>query len=95
MARAWRCLEAGCDAVIIAPDDEQLVAAVNRHVGEVQHDADGRDALHLLDRRVFRGSAQPPVRARFPAIGTHELVVGAEAVAFAVHDLRTADAVVA
>ena len=37
MARAWRCLEAGCDAVIVAPDDEQLVAAVNRHVGEVHH----------------------------------------------------------
>ena len=34
MARAWRCLEAGCDAVITAPDDEALVAAVNRHVGE-------------------------------------------------------------
>jgi Protein of unknown function (DUF1059) len=35
VARAWRCLEAGCDALITAPDDEQLVAAVNRHVGEV------------------------------------------------------------
>lgn len=37
MARAWHCLEAGCDAVIVAPDDEQLVAAVNHHVGEVHH----------------------------------------------------------
>ena len=35
MARAWRCLEAGCDAVIVAGDDDQLVAAVNRHVAEV------------------------------------------------------------
>jgi predicted small metal-binding protein len=34
VARAWRCLESGCDAVITAEDDEQLVAAVNRHVTE-------------------------------------------------------------
>lgn len=38
MARAWRCLEVGCDAVITAPDDQQLVAAVNTHVAEV-HDS--------------------------------------------------------
>jgi hypothetical protein len=36
--RAWRCLEAGCDAVITAEDDEQLVAAANRHVAEA-HDS--------------------------------------------------------
>jgi predicted small metal-binding protein len=34
MARAWRCLEAGCDTVVTADDDEQLVAAVNRHMAE-------------------------------------------------------------
>ena len=38
MARAWRCLEAGCDEVVIADDDQQLVAAVNRHVAEA-HDS--------------------------------------------------------
>ena len=38
MARAWRCLEAGCGMVITAPDDQQLVVAVNRHVAEV-HDS--------------------------------------------------------
>ena len=38
MARAWRCLEAGCDTVVTADDDEQLVATVNRHVGEA-HDS--------------------------------------------------------
>jgi Protein of unknown function (DUF1059) len=37
VARAWRCLEAGCDALIVAPDDEQLVAAANRHVSEEHH----------------------------------------------------------
>jgi len=34
VARAWRCLDAGCEAVITAADDAQLVVAVNRHVGE-------------------------------------------------------------
>jgi predicted small metal-binding protein len=38
MARAWRCLEAGCDVVVVADDDQQLVAAVNRHVAEA-HDS--------------------------------------------------------
>ena len=36
--RSWRCLEVGCDAVITAEDDEQLVAAVNLHVAEA-HDS--------------------------------------------------------
>ncbi|MDX6594158.1 MAG: hypothetical protein QOJ13_3354 [Gaiellales bacterium] len=35
MARAWRCLEAGCDALITAENDEELLAAANQHVGEV------------------------------------------------------------
>jgi Protein of unknown function (DUF1059) len=38
VARAWRCLEAGCDAVVTAEDDEQLVVAANRHVAEA-HDS--------------------------------------------------------
>jgi predicted small metal-binding protein len=35
VARAWRCLEAGCDALITAENDEELLAAANQHVGEV------------------------------------------------------------
>jgi predicted small metal-binding protein len=38
MARAWRCLEAGCEVVVVADDDQQLVAAVKRHVAEA-HDS--------------------------------------------------------
>jgi predicted small metal-binding protein len=38
MARAWRCLETGCDVTVVADDDQQLVAAVNRHVAEA-HDS--------------------------------------------------------
>jgi hypothetical protein len=37
VARSWRCLETGCDAVIVAADDEVLVVAVNRHMDEAHH----------------------------------------------------------
>jgi predicted small metal-binding protein len=38
MSRQYQCLEAGCDQRIVAPDDEALVAAVQRHVAE-EHDS--------------------------------------------------------
>jgi predicted small metal-binding protein len=45
MARAWRCLEAGCDAVITAENDDELVAAVDRHVGEVHGSFELEDVI--------------------------------------------------
>jgi hypothetical protein len=45
MARSWRCLEAGCDVVIIAPDDEQLVVAVNRHMSETHQSFELEDVI--------------------------------------------------
>jgi predicted small metal-binding protein len=45
VTRAWRCLEAGCDAVITADNDEELVAAVNRHVGEVHGSFELEDVI--------------------------------------------------
>jgi hypothetical protein len=38
MARAYQCLEAGCDEQIIAADEDALVEAVQRHIGE-KHDS--------------------------------------------------------
>jgi len=38
MARSYQCLEAGCDEEIVAPDEEALVVAVQRHVAE-KHDS--------------------------------------------------------
>ncbi|MFN8217770.1 MAG: DUF1059 domain-containing protein [Solirubrobacterales bacterium] len=35
--KRFECLEAGCDAVVTAETDEELVAAVERHMAEV-HD---------------------------------------------------------
>ena len=36
MARQYECLDAGCGATIVAPDEEALVEAVQRHMAE-QH----------------------------------------------------------
>jgi len=41
--RRWRCLEAGCDAVVTAPDDEELVEKANEHV------RDAHDSYELED----------------------------------------------
>ena len=38
MTRRWECLEVGCGATVTAPDDEELVEAVNAHVREA-HDS--------------------------------------------------------
>jgi predicted small metal-binding protein len=38
VARRWQCLEVGCDAVVTAASDEELVEAANAHVREA-HDS--------------------------------------------------------
>jgi hypothetical protein len=45
MARAWRCLEAGCDELVVAADDEQLVAAANGHVAEAHQSFELEDVI--------------------------------------------------
>ena len=34
MAKRWTCVEAGCDAEIVAPDVETAVELVQRHIEE-------------------------------------------------------------
>lgn len=43
MACQYQCLDAGCDAVIVAADTEALVAAVHEHM------ADEHDSFELED----------------------------------------------
>jgi predicted small metal-binding protein len=38
MPRRYECLDAGCGATIIAPDESALVEAVRRHMAE-EHDS--------------------------------------------------------
>ena len=34
----WECMEAGCGAVVMAEDEDELIAKVNEHVGAA-HDS--------------------------------------------------------
>jgi hypothetical protein len=38
MARRYECLDAGCDAVIVAADEAALVQAVQQHMAD-EHDS--------------------------------------------------------
>ena len=38
MPRRYECLDAGCGATIVAPDEQALVEAVQRHMAE-KHDS--------------------------------------------------------
>jgi hypothetical protein len=58
VARQWRCLEAGCDVVVIAETDERLVEAVNAHV------RDAHDSYELED--VILAGAQDAGAAAAP-----------------------------
>jgi predicted small metal-binding protein len=64
MARRWRCLEVGCEAVVDADSDEALVEAANTHVREA-HDsyeleevilASAEDAPASANERTADGS---------------------------------------
>ena len=42
---AWECLEAGCEAVVTADDEDELVAKVNAHVGEAHGSYELEDVI--------------------------------------------------
>jgi predicted small metal-binding protein len=43
--KSWRCLEVDCDHVVTAADDEELVDAVNAHVGEAHGSYELEDVI--------------------------------------------------
>jgi predicted small metal-binding protein len=43
--KKWECLEAGCDAVVTAEDDDELIAKVNEHVGEAHGSYELEDVI--------------------------------------------------
>ena len=53
MLRRWRCLEAGCDVVVTAESDQQLVEAVNVHVRDA-HDS------YELEEVILAGAEDEP-----------------------------------
>jgi predicted small metal-binding protein len=51
----WKCLEAGCDVVITAEDEDELIEKVNAHVGEV-HDSYELDEIILANAEEAGGA---------------------------------------
>jgi predicted small metal-binding protein len=43
--KRWECLEAGCEAVVTAVDDDELVEKVNAHVGEAHGSYELEDVI--------------------------------------------------
>jgi len=35
MAKRWSCVEAGCDFVVTAPDEETIVSLAQEHIADV------------------------------------------------------------
>ena len=46
--KRWECMEAGCSAVVIAADEDELVERVNAHVSEA-HDSYELEDVILAD----------------------------------------------
>lgn len=53
MARRWRCLEVGCETVVEAGSDDELVEAANAHVREA-HDS------YELEEVILAGAEDAP-----------------------------------
>ena len=41
----WECLEAGCEAVVTAADEDELLEKVNAHVGEAHGSYELEDVI--------------------------------------------------
>jgi predicted small metal-binding protein len=41
----YRCLEAGCGAVVVAASEQELIEAVNRHIGDVHNSIELEDVI--------------------------------------------------
>lgn len=52
----WTCLEAGCNAVVTAGDEDELIEKVNAHVGEAH------DSYELEDIILANATEQDDVR---------------------------------
>lgn len=53
MSPSWRCLEAGCGAVVTGDDDAATIAAAQEHMGTVHGSFELEDVVEaaLEDRR--------------------------------------------
>jgi hypothetical protein len=43
--KRWTCMEAGCSAVVVAADEDELVEQVNAHVGDAHGSYELEDVI--------------------------------------------------
>ena len=55
MPRQYECLDAGCGAIIVAPDEEALVEAVQRHMADEHGSFELEDVIIDMSIEVEAG----------------------------------------
>ena len=58
MPRQYQCLDAGCKAIIVAPDEEELVEAVQRHMAEEHGSFELEDVIIDMSTEVDEGKEE-------------------------------------
>ncbi|HEX5822199.1 MAG TPA: DUF1059 domain-containing protein [Solirubrobacterales bacterium] len=58
MTRQYQCLDAGCEATIVAPDEQALVEAVQRHMAEEHHSFELEDVIIDMSTDVDDGEGE-------------------------------------
>jgi predicted small metal-binding protein len=61
VAMRYQCLEAGCGLVVVASTEEELVAAVNKHIGDVHNSIELEDVILANSEQVnLSETSEPP-----------------------------------
>jgi predicted small metal-binding protein len=58
MARQYQCLDAGCEAIIVAPDEEALVEAVQRHMADEHGSFELEDVIIDMSTEAEEGKEE-------------------------------------
>lgn len=58
MPRQFECLDAGCEAIIVAADEEALVDAVQRHMAEEHGSFELEDVIIDMSTEVEAGEGE-------------------------------------
>ena len=58
MARQYECLDAGCEAIIVAADEQALVEAVQRHMADEHRSFELEDVIIDMSTEVDEGKEE-------------------------------------
>jgi predicted small metal-binding protein len=59
MPRQYECLDAGCGTIIVAPDEQGLVEAVQRHMDEAHGSFELEDVISDMSTEVDENQEEP------------------------------------